>query len=118
MWVISIHGMVLAFILCLLLKASLGSSAVALVTTASILGPIAAQLGAQPILLGLAICAGGLGLPLPTDGAFWLVQKLDNLSVKDTFLTYTVGSTIACAVAFGLVMVLNCFAGVLPGLAM
>lgn len=114
----NISVLILAFVLCLLLKASLGSSAVALVTTASILGPIAAQLGAQPILLGLAICAGGLGLPLPTDGAFWLVQKLDNLSVKDTFLTYTVGSTIACAVAFGLVMILNIFAGVLPGLAM
>lgn len=113
---VNISVLVLAFILCLLLKASLGSSAVALVTTASILGPIAAQLGAQPILLGLAICAGGLGLPLPTDGAFWLVQKMDNLSVKDTFLTYTVGSTVACVVAFGLVMILNIFAGMLPGL--
>lgn len=57
----NIPMVVLAFVLSQLLRAAQGSTTVALVTTSSILGPLAAKLGVSPVLVGLAICAGGIG---------------------------------------------------------
>src|SRR5699024_10399687 len=54
----SIPILLLVFIFSQILRASLGSATVALVTTSSIMGPLAADLGVSPILMGLAICAG------------------------------------------------------------
>lgn len=112
----NISVVILAYVLCLLLRAALGSATTALITTATILGPIASQLGANMVLLALAICVGAVGLGLPTDGAFWMVEGIDKTDFKKTFMSYTVGSTIASVVGFALVMMLNMFAGVLPGL--
>lgn len=113
----NISVIVLAFVLCLLLRAALGSSTVALLTTATILGPVAAEMGASMILLGLAICCGAIGLSLPTDGGFWEVSQLDNFDYKKTTLIMTVGTTIAAAVGFIVVLLLGLGTGVLPGLA-
>lgn len=115
-WNISL--IILAFILCLLLRTALGSAAVAMVTTSSIVAPICAQMGVNPIILGLAICAASLAVATPTDAAFWIVQKMDNLTIKDTVLTYTMGNVYASVILLALVMLLNACQGFLPGLAM
>jgi GntP family gluconate:H+ symporter len=73
-------------------------------------------MGTNMILLGLSICVAAVGLGLPTDGGFWLVEKLDNLGFKKTLISYTGGSTIASLVGFAVVMILNACAGFLPGL--
>lgn len=112
----NISVVVLAFLLCILLRAALGSSTVALLTTATILGPVAAQMGTNMILLGLSICCGAIGLSLPTDGGFWEVKELDNFDYKKTTLIMTVGTTIAAVVGFAVVMVLSVTSGALPGL--
>ena len=106
----------LAFLLCLLMCYALGSAAVAMVTTASIVAPLCGQLGESGIVMGLAICAASMAFATPTDAAFWLVQKLDNLSFKDTWITHTFGNAIACVVMFAVVLVLNACRGFLPGL--
>lgn len=113
---VNISVLVLAFVLCILLRAALGSATVALLTTATILGPVASQMGVNMVLLGLTICAAAIGLALPTDGGFWLVEKLDDLGVKKTLQGFTGGATIACLVAFGLILVLSAGSGFLPGL--
>src|SRR5699024_12222437 len=74
----------LAFIFTQILRASLGSSTVALVTTSSILGPQVAALGVSPVLLGLAICSGAIGLSLPNDSGFWVVNKFGKLTITQT----------------------------------
>ena len=107
---------VLAFLLCLLMRTALGSAAVAMVTTASIVAPLCAQLGESGIIMGLSICAASMAFATPTDAAFWLVQKLDNLSFKDTWITHTFGNAIACGVMFAIVLLLNAGRGFLPGL--
>ncbi len=107
---------VLGFVLSQILRAAQGSTTVALVTTSSILGPVAAQMGASPILVGLAICAGGIGLSLPNDSGFWVVNRFSRLSVTDTFKAWTIGGSIAGLTALVCVLVLNLFKGVLPGL--
>lgn len=107
---------VLAFLLCLLMRSALGSAAVAMVTTASIVAPLCVQMGESGIVMGLAICAASMAFATPTDAAFWLVQKLDNLSFKDTWITHTLGNAIACFVMFAIVLLLNACRGFLPGL--
>lgn len=108
--------LVMAFILCCLLKAALGSSATALVTSASIIGPVVISMGVNGVLISLAICLGGLFLPLPTDGAFWQVKEYNDLSMKETFSSYTMGCTLACITGFICVVILSIFSGALPGL--
>lgn len=112
----NISVIVLAFVICLFLRAALGSATVAMLTSASVAGPVAMQLGTNMVLLALAICAAGVGMTIPTDGGFWLYEKMDNFGIKKAFLGCSGGVTIESFVAFGIVLVLSTFAGVLPGL--
>ncbi|MCG8478451.1 MAG: GntP family permease [Spirochaetales bacterium] len=106
----------LGFVLSQILRSALGSTTVALVTTSSILGPITASLGNSAILVGLAICAGGVGLSLPNDSGFWVVSRYADLSVKETLKSWTAAGTIAGVTALVIVSILSAFSGVLPGL--
>lgn len=112
----SIPVLLLAFIFSQILRASLGSSTVALVTTSSIMGPLVADLGVSPILLGLAICAGGIGLSLPNDSGFWVVNRFGKLTITETLRVWTLGGFIAGLSALAAVYVLSLFSGILPGL--
>lgn len=113
----SIPVFILAFIFSQILRASLGSATVALVTTSSILGPLAGELGASPVLLGLAICAGAIGLSLPNDSGFWVVNKFGKLTIPQTLKAWTVGGFIAGLTALGMVYLLQALSGILPGLS-
>jgi GntP family gluconate:H+ symporter len=108
--------LLLGFLFAQLLRASLGNTTLALITASSVLGPLVVELGASPLLLGLAICAGGIGLSLPNDSGFWVVNKFSGLSVKDTLKTWTAGGTLAGVTVLASVYVLSFFEGVLPGL--
>lgn len=107
---------VMAFIMSVLLKAALGSSATALVTTGTLIAPMMTAT-TNPIIVGLAICLGGLGICLPTDGAFWEVKEFNGLSMKETFIAHTGGNLIACIVGFAVLCLLVLCSGFLPGLA-
>lgn len=115
-WDLSLY--ILAALLAVLLRTTLGSSATSSVTTVSIVAPLCAQMGASPVLIGLTICAGSLAFSTPTDASFWIVQKLDNLSIKDTVRCYTAGNAIACTILLVLIFILNMCRGFLPGLNM
>ena len=112
----NISPLVLGFILSTILRGAQGSTTVALVTTSAILGPTIAQAGISPLLIGLAVCAGGMGLSLPNDSGFWIVSRFADLSVNDTIKSWTVGATIAGVTAFLVVLLLSAFQDFLPGL--
>jgi len=108
--------LLLAFLFSQILRATLGNTTLALITASTVLGPMAADLGASPLLLGLAICAGGIGLSLPNDSGFWVVSRFANLSVQDTLKTWTAGGTLAGVTVLAMVYVLSLFQGILPGI--
>ncbi|MGM0874812.1 MAG: GntP family permease [Bacillota bacterium] len=112
----SIPILLLVFIFSQILRASLGSATVALVTTSSIMGPLAGDLGVSPILLGLAICAGAVGLSLPNDSGFWVVNRFGKLTVTQTLKAWTIGGFIAGVTALCVVYILSLFSGILPGI--
>lgn len=106
-----------AFVISQVLRAAQGSTTVALVTTSAIFSPIVAGMaGASPVLVGLAICAGGVGLSLPNDSGFWVVNRFSKFDVKQTMKVWTVGGTISGVTALVIVIVLSLFSSVLPGL--
>ena len=112
----SVTPIVLGFILSQILRAAQGSTTVALITTSAILGPVAATMGVSPILVGLGICAGGIGLSLPNDSGFWVVSRYGGINEADTIRAWTIGGTICGVTAFVVVLILSMFSGVLPGL--
>ncbi len=106
-----------AFMISALLRIAQGSTTVALVTTSAIFAPIVAGLaGTSPVLVGLAICAGGLGFSLPNDSGFWVVNRFSNFTTQQTLKVWTVGGSISGIVALLAVVVLSFLSGVLPGL--
>lgn len=106
----------LAYLLAMIIRAAVGSATVAMLTTVSIVGPAAVQLGYSPVIVGLAICVGTVGLTLPTDAAFWLPAKYNDLTVNDAFVATTYSTTLASIVGFVMVLLLSAFVNVLPGM--
>jgi GntP family gluconate:H+ symporter len=113
---LNMPAILLAFLFAQILRASLGSATVALVTTSAIMGPIAVELGVSPVILGLAICAGGVGLSLPNDSGFWVVSKFGRLSMTETIKVWSIGGFLSGASVFIFVYILSMFQGILPGL--
>ncbi len=112
---LGIPAILLGFALSALLRVSQGSTTVAIVTASAILGPAVAASGTDSaVLVGLAICAGGIGFSLPNDSGFWILSRLSGISVADTLKSWTAGGTIASFSAFGVVLLLDCLRQWLP----
>jgi len=114
---IGILSIVSAFVISQVLRAAQGSTTVALITTSAIFAPLLASLpGVSPVLVGLAICAGGIGISLPNDSGYWVVNRFSKFTIKQTMQVWTVGGTISGVVALIGILILSLFTGVLPGL--
>ncbi|MBU8598624.1 gluconate permease [Shouchella clausii] len=113
---LNMPALLLAFVFAQILRASLGSATVALITTSSILGPMAGELGVSPVLLGLAICAGGIGLSLPNDSGFWVVSKFGRLSMVETIKVWSIGGFVAGVTALSFIYLLSLASAYMPGL--
>ncbi len=108
---------VAAFVISQVLRAAQGSTTVALVTTSAIFSPIVAGMATvSPILVALAICAGGIGLSLPNDSGFWVINRFSKFDVPGTMRVWTAGGTIAGVTALVIIVVLSLFTTALPGL--
>lgn len=108
--------LLLAFLLAMIIRAAVGSATVAMLTAVSIIGTAAVTMGYSPVIVGLTICSGTVGLTLPTDAAFWLPARNNNLETNDAFIATTYSTTGASIIAFIIILILNQFAGILPGL--
>jgi len=113
---LNVSVLVTAFLMSAILRGALGSSTVALVTASSILGPVAGQGEASPVLVALAVCAGGSCLSLPNDSGFWVVNRFSDFKLSETFKVWTIGGSISGIVALIMILLLNAAGRVLPGI--
>lgn len=101
--------LLLTWVIALVLRISLGSATVASMTAASIAAPLVHVAHISPELMTLAAGAGSIGLSHVNDAGFWIVKEYFNMSMKETFSTWTVLTTIIAVVGLLGVLVLDIF---------
>lgn len=109
---LQLSPLVLGWVIASLLRVAVGSATVAVVTAASIMVPIAAS--APHInreLLVVSIGAGSLIASHVNDGGFWLAKEYLNMTVPQTFATWTVLETIVSIAGLGGVLLLSTLVG-------
>ena len=98
----------LAWLVAALIRIATGSATVATITGAGIVAPIATLVpGVNRELLVLATGAGSLILSHVNDAGFWLVKQYFNLTLAETFKTWTAMETIISVVGIVLIMALS-----------
>ncbi|AQW31118.1 gluconate:H+ symporter [Ralstonia syzygii subsp. celebesensis] len=104
----SLSPLLLGWVVAVMIRIATGSATVAMTPACGIVAPIAAASGAavRPELMVLATGAGSLILSHVNDGGFWLVKEYFNLTVPQTFQTWTVLETIISIVALLLTLAL------------
>ena len=88
-----------------LMRVATGSATVAMTTASGIVAPVALGLGyPHPELLVLATGAGSVIFSHVNDGGFWLIKEYFNMTVAQTFKTWTVLETLISVIAFVLTL--------------
>jgi gluconate:H+ symporter, GntP family len=98
--------LILGWVIATLLRLSVGSATVAVVTAASIMAPIATAMGTNKELMVVAVGAGSLIASHVNDGGFWLVKEYLNMSVPQTLATWTVLETVVSIAGLAGVLIL------------
>jgi Gnt-I system high-affinity gluconate transporter len=106
---LSLHPLLLAWLIAAILRVSIGSATVAGLTTAGIVAPLIASSGVNPCLMALATGAGSVFFSHVNDPGFWMFKEYFNLTVKETFKTWSTMETIVSVVGLVGVFVLNYF---------
>lgn len=102
--------LMMGWLVAALMRIATGSATVAMSTAAGIVAPIALAAGyPHPELLVIATGAGSLILSHVNDGGFWLIKEYFNMTVTQTFKTWTVLETIISIVALGFVSLIAAF---------
>lgn len=101
---LSMSPLVLGWLIATVIRICLGSATVAGLTAAGIVAPLVISSGANPNLMALAVGAGSLMCSHVNDSGFWMYKEYFNLSLKDTFRSWSVMETLAGS--FGLFFIL------------
>ena len=96
--------LIMAWAIAAVLRVTIGSATVAGLTAAGIVSPMIIGSSVSPELMVLSVGAGSLMFSHVNDTGFWMFKEFFNLSVKETFLSWTIMETIVSLV--GLIGVL------------
>ena len=104
----SLHtpDLVLGWLVSVMVRLATGSATVAMTTTCGIMAPIVITHHANAELMVLATGAGSLFFSHVNDGGFWMVKEFLNMTVIQTFKTWSVLETIISVVGLALTLVL------------
>lgn len=105
-----VPALVLAWLIAALLRICLGSATVSTVTAAGIVAPLAAtDTSVSPALLAIATASGAVMLSHVNDSGFWLFKEYFQLSVKQTFRTWTLMLSLQSIIGLVGVLILSLF---------
>jgi Gnt-I system high-affinity gluconate transporter len=88
------HPLVMGWIIAAILRVCLGSATIAGLTTAGIIAPLLKTTNVDPNLMVLSVGAGSLFFSHVNDTGFWMFKEYFNISMKDTFRSWTIMETI------------------------
>lgn len=107
----NIHPLLFAWLVTALLRVAIGSATVAGITAAGIVSPLLITGTVSPELLVLAVGTGSVFGSHVNDSGFWIFKEFFNLSLKQTFLSWTVMETIISILGLIGVMLLSLVVG-------
>lgn len=104
---IQISPLIMAWVIAIVMRFSIGSATVAMMTSAGFITPVlAAYPGLDPALVCVAIGAGAIGASHVTDPGFWFVKESMGIPMNKMFSIYTGATTIASLIGLGSVLAL------------
>lgn len=98
-----------AWIVTALLRVTIGSATVAGITAAGVMAPLVSSGTASPELMVLAVGTGSVFGSHVNDTGFWMFKEFFKLSLKQTFLSWTLMETIISILGLIGVLLLNLF---------
>ncbi|NCI45747.1 gluconate:H+ symporter [Sediminibacterium soli] len=101
--------LVFAWLITALLRVTLGSATVAGLTAAGIVSPMVAAGTVSPELMVLAVGAGSVFGSHINDSGFWMYKEFFRLTLKQTFLSWTVMETLISIIGLAGVLLLQLF---------
>jgi Gnt-I system high-affinity gluconate transporter len=99
--------LVFGWIITALLRVMIGSATVAGITAAGIVSPLVVAGAASPELMVLAVGSGSVFGSHINDSGFWMYKEFFKLTLKQTFLSWTVMETLISILGLAGVLVLN-----------
>ncbi len=103
----SIPPLLLGWSIGSLLRISVGSGTVSMITTAGMLSPLVMSGAVSPELMVMAIGAGGTGFSHVTDSGFWVVKEFFGLTMEETLQTWTVSVSIISIVGIVIISIMG-----------
>jgi gluconate transporter len=99
--------LIFGWIITALLRVMIGSATVAGITAAGIVSPLVVAGAASPELMVLAVGSGSVFGSHINDSGFWMYKEFFKLTLKQTFLSWTVMETLISILGLAGVLVLN-----------
>jgi Gnt-I system high-affinity gluconate transporter len=99
--------LIFAWVITALLRVTIGSATVAGITAAGIVAPLVTSGIASPELMVLAVGSGSVFGSHINDSGFWMYKEFFQLSLKQTFLSWTVMETVISILGLAGVLILN-----------
>ncbi|MFF3978013.1 gluconate:H+ symporter [Streptomyces sp. NPDC001828] len=102
---LGISPLILAWVIAALIRLSVGSATVAIITASGIVAPIVADSpGLHPALVVLALGCGSIIFPHINNAASWQVKESFGMTLKDMFQSFTVIETTVSVLGLGCVL--------------
>ncbi len=103
----SIHPLILGWLLAAIIRASVGSATVAMITAAGLVAPMVGPGSASPELMIMAIGSGSCAFSHVNDTGFWMIKEFFGLTVQETFKTWSVAITLVSIVGMPVIYALH-----------
>lgn len=101
--------LIFAWLITALLRVTIGSATVAGITAAGIVSPLVAAGNVSPELMVLAVGSGSVFGSHINDTGFWMFKEFFGLSLKQTFLSWSVMETVISLLGLAGVLILDIF---------
>jgi Gnt-I system high-affinity gluconate transporter len=102
-----IHPLVLGWLIAAIIRLCLGSATVAGLTAAGIIAPMMQTMNVDANLMILSIGSGSIFFSHVNDTGFWMFKEYFKVSLKDTFLSWSLMETIVSVMGLLGVLLLN-----------
>jgi gluconate transporter len=103
----TLSPLVMAWLITALLRVSLGSATIAGLTASGMVLPLIEGSSVRPELMVLSVGAGSLFFSHVNDTGFWMFKEYFNLSLKQTFLSWTLMESIVSLIGLAAVLILD-----------